>query len=134
MTDFFTTATAAAQAAASIHRFHALDADKQIDTKANYADIVTKVDKECEEVIRRIISDAHPDHAILGEEAGQEGDAAASHRWVVDPLDGTINYASGFPFSCVSIALAIDGRPEGGVVRAQVPEGLYDAMTGHSAS
>jgi|SRR5690625_696329 len=133
MTDFFTTATAAAQAAASIHRFHALDADKQIDTKANYADIVTKVDKECEEVIRRIISDAHPDHAILGEEAGQEGDAAASHRWVVDPLDGTINYASGFPFYCVSIALEIDGRPEVGVVLDSVRNELYTAVRGQGA-
>lgn len=133
MTDFYTTATAAARAAAAIHRFHARDADKQVSTKANYADIVTRVDREAEAEIRRIISTAHPGHAILGEEEGQEGDADASHRWIVDPLDGTINYASGFPFYCVSIALEINGKPEVGVVLDSVRDELYSAVRGRGA-
>lgn len=133
MNDFLDIAIAAAKAAASIHRFHAHDRDKDVDTKANYADIVTRVDKESEAVIRRIIQEAFPDHAILGEEQGQEGDAAASHRWIVDPLDGTINYASGFPFYCVSIALEIDGKPAVGVVLDSVRDELYTAVRGQGA-
>jgi fructose-1,6-bisphosphatase/inositol monophosphatase family enzyme len=65
----------------------------------------------------------HPGDAILAEESGASpgagGDEAASGRgrvWIIDPVDGTINYANGIPFFCVSIGLAIDGRPAVGVV------------------
>src|SRR5690554_1121503 len=105
MNEYLATAIRAAKAAAAIHRFHADDIDKQVDTKSNYADLVTAVDRKSEQTIREILSQAHPDHAVLGEEQGQRGSVTASHRWVVDPLDGTLNYAHGFPFYCVSIAL-----------------------------
>ncbi len=133
MNEFLTTAITAAKAAAAIHRFHAEDADKQVATKSNYADLVTVVDKESEQRIREILGEAHPDHAVLGEEQGQRGSVTASHRWVVDPLDGTLNYAHGFPFYCVSIALEVDGQVEVGVVLDSVRNQLYTAVRGQGA-
>jgi len=87
-------------------------------------DVVTEVDHLSEALILEGIRDAFPGDALLAEETG-EHDAAAGHAassgvgrvWVVDPLDGTINYANGIPFYCVSVALVVDGRPVIGVVR-----------------
>jgi myo-inositol-1(or 4)-monophosphatase len=86
-------------------------------------DIVTEVDHLSEEMIIAAIRERHPGDAILAEESGATptaaGDEAASGRgrvWIIDPVDGTINYANGIPFFCVSIGLAIDGRPTVGVV------------------
>lgn len=86
-------------------------------------DIVTEVDHLSEELIIAAIRARHPADGILAEESGAQstgaGDEAASGRgrvWIIDPVDGTINYANGIPVFCVSIALAIDGRPAVGVV------------------
>jgi myo-inositol-1(or 4)-monophosphatase len=86
-------------------------------------DIVTEVDHLSEELIIAAIHARHPADGILAEESGAQstgaGDAAASGRgrvWIIDPVDGTINYANGIPVFCVSIGLAIDGRPAVGVV------------------
>lgn len=76
-----------------------------IQTKSSFSDLVTEVDGLCEAAIRGLIAERYPDHAVLGEEEGEGGQAGAEYRWVVDPLDGTVNYAHGFPFYCVSIAL-----------------------------
>jgi myo-inositol-1(or 4)-monophosphatase len=133
MNEFLDVAIAAAQAAGRIHRFYAADADKQVDTKANFADIVTKVDKLSEARIREVLSGAFPDHAVLGEEGGEKGAAGATHRWIVDPLDGTTNYAARFPFYCVSVALEIEGTVEVGVVLDSVRDRLYTAVRGQGA-
>lgn len=86
-------------------------------------DVVTEADHESEALILDAIRARHPDDALLAEETGAH-DARAGHAptsgkgrvWIVDPLDGTINYANGIPFFCVSIALVVDGRPTVGVV------------------
>lgn len=96
---------------------------EQIDYKSA-RDVVTEVDHLSEAVILDGIRAAFPGDALLAEETG-EHDAAAGQTassgigrvWVVDPLDGTINYANGIPMFCVSIALVIDGTPVIGVVR-----------------
>ncbi|MEO8208366.1 MAG: inositol monophosphatase family protein [Chloroflexota bacterium] len=95
---------------------------EQIDYKSA-RDVVTEVDHLSEALILDGIRVAFPGDALLAEETG-EHDAAAGQTassgigrvWVVDPLDGTINYANGIPMFCVSIALVIDGRPVVGVV------------------
>ena len=94
----------------------------RIDHKSAH-DVVTEVDHWSEALILDAIRTAFPGDAILAEESGGHcaggGDAATSGRgrvWVVDPLDGTINYANGIPFFCVSVALVVDGRPAMGVV------------------
>jgi myo-inositol-1(or 4)-monophosphatase len=96
---------------------------EQIDYKSA-RDVVTEVDHLSEALILEGIRAAFPGDALLAEETG-EHDAAAGESassgigrvWVVDPLDGTINYANGIPMFCVSIALVVDGSPVVGVVR-----------------
>lgn len=129
-TGFLHTAIRAAQAAARIHQQN-VGRDLAIDTKSTEIDLVTRVDKESEAVIREILLTAYPDHVVLGEEAGQDGDAP--QRWIVDPLDGTLNYAHGFPFYCVSIALEVQGRIEVGVVLDSVHNDLFAATRGGGA-
>ncbi|MEA3339260.1 MAG: inositol monophosphatase family protein [Chloroflexota bacterium] len=80
-----------------------------------YRDIVTATDTAAEAVILGLISDRFPDHAILSEEAGGS-DIGAGYTWVVDPLDGTTNYAHHIPVFAVSIGVLEDGDPLIGVV------------------
>ncbi|MFL5779188.1 MAG: inositol monophosphatase family protein [Chloroflexota bacterium] len=85
-------------------------------------DVVTEVDHLSEALIVDAIRGSYPGDAIIAEESGAHeplGDGpstAASRTWLVDPLDGTVNYANGLPLFCVSIALAVDARPAVGVV------------------
>lgn len=82
-------------------------------------DVVTEVDHLCEALVMEAVRARYPDDAFLAEEIGEVAAAtqARSNRvWIVDPLDGTINYANGIPFFCISIALVADGRPVAGVV------------------
>jgi myo-inositol-1(or 4)-monophosphatase len=86
-------------------------------------DVVTEADRQSEAVIIEAIRSRYPDDAILAEESGEHhaiaGEAPTSGRgrvWIIDPLDGTVNYANGIPFFCVSIALVVDGRPSVAVV------------------
>jgi myo-inositol-1(or 4)-monophosphatase len=86
-------------------------------------DVVTEADHESEALIIDAIRAYGPGDAILAEETGEhravEGEAPTSGRgrlWIVDPLDGTVNYANGIPFFCVSIGLVVDGRPAVGVI------------------
>ena len=96
---------------------------EQIDYKSA-RDVVTEADHLSEALILTGIRTAFPGDALMAEETG-EHDAAAGQTassgigrvWVVDPLDGTINYANGIPMFCVSIALVVDGVPVVGVVR-----------------
>jgi myo-inositol-1(or 4)-monophosphatase len=97
-------------------------------------DIVTEVDHLSEELIIGAIRERFPGDAILAEESGEHaaaGGAAATggegRVWIIDPVDGTINYANGIPFFCVSIALAIDGRPSVGVVFDPTRDELFAA-------
>lgn len=128
--DYLFVAIKAAKAAAQIQKYF-IGGDLEIDTKSSETDLVTKVDKLCEAKIREIIYESFPDHVVLGEEQGQTG--SASHRWIVDPLDGTLNYAHGFPFYCVSIALEIDSDVKVGVVLDSTRDELFTAIKGQGA-
>jgi myo-inositol-1(or 4)-monophosphatase len=86
-------------------------------------DVVTEADHLSEALIIDAIRERYPGDAILAEESGEHraiaGEAPTSGRgrlWIIDPLDGTVNYANGIPFFCVSIGLVVDGRPSVGVV------------------
>jgi myo-inositol-1(or 4)-monophosphatase len=103
----------------------------EIDTKSNESDLVTRTDKECEAEIQRIVLAQYPDHAFLGEETGNSG--SSRHRWIVDPLDGTVNYAHGFPFFCVSVALEIDAQVAVGVVFDPNRNETFTAIKGGGA-
>ncbi len=133
--DFLHTAIRAARAAAHIHQ-SGVGQDLDIATKSNETDLVTRIDKESETRIREILLTAYPEHVVLGEEEGQSGtgqNGQGLYRWIVDPLDGTLNYAHGFPFYCVSIGLEVDGRLEVGVVLDSVRNELFTAVRGGGA-
>jgi myo-inositol-1(or 4)-monophosphatase len=82
-------------------------------------DVVTEVDHLCEALVMEAARARYPGDAFYAEEIGEvaaAGGAKSGRVWIVDPLDGTINYANGIPFFCISIALVADGRPVVGVV------------------
>ena len=92
-------------------------------------DLVTEVDHLSEEAIIATIREAFPDDGILAEESGHSRPVVSPGRlWVVDPLDGTVNYANGIPFFGVSIALTVDGRPIVGVVLDPMRDELFSAI------
>ena len=91
---------------------------EQIDRKSR-RDVVTDVDVRSEQLVISEIRRRFPDDAILAEESGSHAGRKAVEQvrtWVIDPLDGTVNYANGIPFYCVSIGLVADGAPVVGVV------------------
>ena len=107
--------------------------DLAMKTKSNVSDVVTRADRESEELIVRSILERYPTHAILGEEGGARGDAASEWRCVVDPSDGTTNYSQGLPVFCVSIALQYRGETVVGVVYAPYLRELFTAVRGGGA-
>jgi myo-inositol-1(or 4)-monophosphatase len=97
-------------------------------------DEVTAMDREVERVVRQAISRAFPDDAVLGEEDGASADMASSrHVWIVDPIDGTANYARGIAHYCVSIGVARDGAPWLGALHDPSHARLYWAAKGRGA-
>ena len=103
----------------------------QIHRKGRY-DWVTDADHASERAILRVIRSAFPDHAIRAEESGAQG-PSSSWEWLVDPLDGTVNYLHAFPMFCVSIALTRKGKLEAGVVYDPVRKELFTAQRGKGA-
>jgi myo-inositol-1(or 4)-monophosphatase len=81
-------------------------------------DLVTVADRDAEALIHRALTEAFPDHGILGEEGARRDAAEGAPTWIVDPLDGTTNFVHGIPVFAVSIGLVEGGRPLLGVVHA----------------
>lgn len=104
----------------------------EVSTKGNKNNLVTDVDKKSESMIISRIRKAFPEHSILAEESGNAG-AESEYQWIIDPLDGTTNYAHGFPFFCVSIAAARGGVMETGVVYDPTRDELFTARKGEGA-
>jgi myo-inositol-1(or 4)-monophosphatase len=103
----------------------------QIEYKGD-VDLVTQADRRSEKAIVARLSQYFPDHAVAAEE-GFGHESKSEYRWHVDPLDGTTNFAHGYPCFCVSIALARAGRPVVGVVYNPIYEELYSAARGEGA-
>jgi myo-inositol-1(or 4)-monophosphatase len=97
-------------------------------------DLVTDVDLASEKLVCSTLGNAFPSHTILGEEGGTLGGHDARFRWLVDPLDGTTNYAHGFPLFCVSIGFEVDGELTFGVVYAPCLDELFVAERGRGAT
>lgn len=95
--------------------------------------LVTEVDLLCEKTIKEIIYKHFPAHSFLGEEGGEEGGKDSSFKWIVDPLDGTTNYAHGFPVYCTSIALEVEGEVAMGVVFDATRDELFTTERGKGA-
>lgn len=108
---------------------------ERIDYKSK-RDVVTNADYASERLVIDAIREAWPDDQILAEESGEHtglsrtsrgGIAGSGRTWVIDPLDGTVNYANGIPFYCVSIGLVASATPVVGVVFDPARGELYDA-------
>ena len=107
-------------------------------TKSSPTDVVTEADQAAEALIRDLIAEARPGDRILGEEGGETGSQGgqggqSSVRWIVDPLDGTVNYLYGLPDWAVSIAAEVDGTVVAGAVFVPRRDELYSARAGGGA-
>jgi len=95
-------------------------------------DLVTDADKASERVLLDWLRQRHPDHAILSEESGAS--AGSTYRWIIDPLDGTTNYAHQLPHFSVSIAVEGEGGVQAGVVYDPMRDELFSAVRGRGAT
>ena len=108
-------------------------------TKSSPTDVVTEADQAAEALIRGLIGEKRPGDRILGEEGGETGDGTGGPgglsdvRWIVDPLDGTVNYLYGLPDWAVSVAAEVDGTVVAGAVFVPRRDELYSARLGHGA-
>jgi len=105
---------------------------KRIELKG-VANLVTDVDLECERYVMEGIARAFPDHNILSEESGRSDGSSSACTWIIDPLDGTTNYAHGYLRFCVSVALAVEGVVQVGVVYDPMMDELYHSVRGEGA-
>jgi myo-inositol-1(or 4)-monophosphatase len=94
---------------------------------------VTAADRRAEEIVREELAKARPDYGFLGEEGGARPGSDKSHRWIVDPLDGTTNFLHGIPHFAVSIALERDGAIVAGITYNPANDDLFVAERGKGA-
>jgi myo-inositol-1(or 4)-monophosphatase len=126
------TAIEAARTGATVLRRH-VKGGFRIDHK-NPVNLVTDADRRSEQAIIDVIHKDFPGHQILAEERGLKTPTESSYRWIIDPLDGTTNFAHGFPAYCVSIGVEQDGRLLIGVVLDPTRDELFVAEVGHGAT
>jgi myo-inositol-1(or 4)-monophosphatase len=104
-----------------------------IETKSSAIDLVTDVDRASDELIVRRIAKAFPDDAVLTEETGRAREGSSGYRWVIDPLDGTTNYAHGFPHYAVSLGIEREGQRVAGVIFDPMRRELFSCQRGAGA-
>jgi len=121
-----------ARAAGAIQR-ERYETGVRIRTKSAPIDLVTEVDHACEALIVESLGTQRPGDAVLAEEGSGDDRPGAAWRWIIDPLDGTTNYAHGYPRFCVSIGVEHEGVREVGVVYDPLLEELYSATRGAGA-
>lgn len=121
----------AADEASKIHSDY-FEKDFEIGRKRDYSDLVTEVDKKAEIAIADIIYNEFPGHNILGEEGGDRK-KESDYVWIVDPIDGTVNYAHAVPVFCVSIAVEYKGEVILGIVKSAKTGETFFAEKGKGA-
>jgi myo-inositol-1(or 4)-monophosphatase len=100
--------------------------------KSSVTDPVSDADRAAEEAVRELLAAERPEDGLVAEE-GSRAEAASGRRWVVDPLDGTVNYLYGFPAWCVSVALQDDDGSAVGVVHDPLRDEIFRATRGGGA-
>lgn len=101
--------------------------------KKGVIDLVTEFDKRSEALLLQRIAERFPLHGVLGEETGAHAASGSDVRWIVDPLDGTTNFAHNYPFFCVSVGVEVAGVMTAGAVYDPVSDEMFDAAAGHGA-
>jgi len=122
-----------ARAAAGLVRDRGTSEVVVADTKSSSVDVVTEADRASEELIRRLLLEARPDDSILGEE-GDDHVGTSDVRWVVDPIDGTVNFLYGIPEYAVSVAAEVAGEVVAGVVLNVATRVEYAAAQGFGST
>ena len=102
-------------------------------SKKGPADFVSQADLRSEQILKRELSKARPGFGLLMEEGGGTPGTDVSNRWIVDPLDGTLNFLHGIPHFAISIGVERDGEPFAGVIYNPVTDELYWAEKGQGA-
>jgi len=109
---------------------HYMSREKQVEFKGR-ANLVTVADKEAEALIIKRIREQYPQHSILAEESGASGPSECGEgKWIIDPLDGTTNFAHGYPFFCVSIAFEQSGNILCGAVYDPLRDEMFSGARG----
>jgi myo-inositol-1(or 4)-monophosphatase len=127
--DLLAVALAAADVAGGLIR----DREPTVITEKSDRDLVSDVDVRVERSVRRLLHEATPGIAFLGEEEGASGDSGAEWRWVFDPVDGTSNFARGSPLCATSLALVREDQPVLGVIDLPFLTERYHAVEGGGA-
>ncbi len=104
---------------------------REVQTKGSHVDLLTEYDLRAEELVLQRIQERDPGATILAEESGWHGEG--DDMWVVDPLDGTTNFAHGLPIFCISIAHLRNGQPDAGVVYAPILDEFFTVAAGEGA-
>ena len=129
-------AVSAASAAAALIR-SSVGKASTLAEKSSPTDIVTRTDLEAEDLIRRLLAEATPHASVLGEEGGhtptQVGEIPTRLQWVVDPLDGTVNFLYSLPVMAVSVAAAFDGDVVAGAVVDVLRDETFSGAAGCGA-
>lgn len=112
---------------------HYFNGSFEVSSKSSVNDLVTEADKASETAIIAAIRETFPDHYILSEEAGVL-DTSSNTRWIIDPIDGTVNFANGVPICAVSIGVEVDGVMQLGVVYNPVMNEFFFAEKGKGAT
>ena len=100
--------------------------------KKGHNDFVSDADRAAEEAVIEVIHKHYPDHAILAEDSGVQGESDTV--WIIDPLDGTTNFLHGFPQFCVSVGVQVKGRMEAAAVYDPLRQELFAAARGDGAT
>ncbi|KAL3275379.1 hypothetical protein HHI36_020145 [Cryptolaemus montrouzieri] len=133
---FFKSALSITKEAGKLIRDQIYNRSKKIDRKTCDIDLVTETDKAVENLLITNLSQAFPDHQFIGEESSAEGkkvELTDVPTWIIDPIDGTLNFVHTFPHSCISLALFIDKQPTIGIIYNPILEQLFTAQKGKGA-
>ncbi|XP_042220417.1 inositol monophosphatase 1-like isoform X3 [Homarus americanus] len=114
----------------------AIKKKKNVETKSSVVDLVTESDKAVEKLLITGLSGVFPDHKFIGEEsvaAGEKCVLTDEPTWIIDPIDGTMNFVHSFPYTCISVALWVNKDAEVGIVYNPVLEQMFTAVKGQGA-
>ncbi|KAK4877753.1 hypothetical protein RN001_010259 [Aquatica leii] len=109
---------------------------KSVEIKSCDIDFVTETDRQVEQLLIKGLGDNFPEHKFIGEEGVSDGgqcNLTDAPTWIIDPIDGTLNFVHGFPHSCISLGLFINSQPEIGIIYNPMLEQLFTARKDHGA-
>lgn len=131
---YFSIALELTKKAGTLIRERVFNKDKLADQKTCDIDLVTETDKEVEKFLIGNLLEKYPDHKFIGEESANEKvNLTENPTWIIDPIDGTLNFVHGFPHSCISLALFIEKEPQIAIIYNPILEQLFTAQKNQGA-